>query len=134
MAYCESDLEDLIRIKNHKIIYDGYEYWWQSYKSGSWSLHCVKPFPDYKSALAYIRYWLHQYLQMLIDEEARNNRITCEVIDQVRIYDIVNSNKSTFNKVCEIYAIKPFLTQEEAGKMLGMSKMTISRTLKQLKK
>ena len=134
MAYCESDLEDLIRIKNHKIIYDGYEYWWHSYKSGSWSLHCVKPFSDYKSALHYIRYWLHQYLQMLIDEEAKHNRITCEVIDQVRIYDIVNSNKSTFDKVSEIYAIKPFLTQEEAGKMLRMSKMTISRTLRQLKK
>ena len=134
MAYSYSDLEDLSRIKNHKIIYDGYEYWWHSYKSGSWSLHFIKPFNDYKSALAYIRYWVYKYSLMLIDEDTEINRITNEVIDQVRIYDIVNSNKNTYNKICEIYTIKPNLTQEEAGKMLGMSKMTISRKLRQLKK
>lgn len=130
MQFNNREIDNLSRPHNHKIQFDGYNFWWHSYKKDKWELHCIKPFSNYKKALEYIKYWLQQYALMISNDNDAINKITDNVIDQVRIYDIVNSNKSTFEKICDIYAIKPFATQVELGEYLNISKMAICKQLK----
>jgi hypothetical protein len=130
MQFSNREIDNLSRPHNHKIQFDGYNFWWHSYKKDKWELHCIKPFSNYKKALEYIKYWLQRYALMISNDNDAIDKITDNVIDQVRIYDIVNSNKSTFDKICDIYAIKPFATQVELGEFLNISKMAISKQLK----
>ncbi|MEY2671385.1 MAG: hypothetical protein RLZZ577_1701 [Bacteroidota bacterium] len=130
MKFNNREIDNLSRPHNHKIQFDGYNFWWYSYKKDKWELHCIKPFSNYKKALEYIKYWLQRYALMISNDNDAIDKITDNVIDQVRIYDIVNSNKSTFDKICDIYAIKPFATQVELGEYLNISKMAISKQLK----
>ena len=134
MKFSNREIDNLSRPSNHKIEFDGYEFWWHSYKKDKWELHCIKPFSNYKKAIEYIKYWLQQYALMIFNDNDAINKITDNVIDKVRIYDIVNSNKSTFEKICDIYAIKPFATQVELGEYLNISKMAISKQLKKVRK
>lgn len=134
MQFSNREIDNLSRPNNHKIQFDGYNFWWHSYKKDKWELHCIKPFSNYKKALEYIKYWLQQYALMISNDNDAINKITDNVIDQVRIYDIINSNKSTFEKICDIYAIKPFATQVELGEYLNISKMAISKQLKKVRK
>ena len=134
MKFSNREIDILSRPSNHKIEFDGYEFWWHSYKKDKWELHCIKPFSNYKKAIEYIKYWLQQYALMIFNDNDAINKITDNVIDKVRIYDIVNSNKSTFEKICDIYAIKPFATQVELGEYLNISKMAISKQLKKVRK
>ena len=130
MKFSNREIDNLSRPSNHKIEFDGYDFWWHSYRKDKWELHCIKPFSNYKKAIEYIKYWLQQYALMISNDNDAIDKITDNVIDQVRIYDIVNSNKSTFEKICDIYAIKPFATQVELGEYLNISKMAISKQLK----
>ena len=134
MKFSNREIDNLSRPSNHKIEFDGYDFWWHSYKKDKWELHCIKPFSNYKKAIEYIKYWLQEYTLMISNDIDEINKITNNVIDQVRIYDIVNSNKSTFEKICDIYAIKPFATQFELGESLNISKMAISKQLKKVRK
>ncbi len=134
MKFSNREIDNLSRPSNHKIEFDGYDFWWHSYKKDKWELHCIKPFSNYKKAIEYIKYWLQEYTLMISNDIDEINKITNNVIDQVRIYDIVNSNKSTFEKICDIYAIKPFATQFELGEYLNISKMAISKQLKKVRK
>ncbi len=134
MKFSNREIDNLSRPSNHKIEFDGYDFWWHSYKKDKWELHCIKPFSNYKKAIEYIKYWLQEYTLMISNDIDEINKITNNVIDQVRIYDIVNSNKSTFEKICDIYAIKPFATQVELGDYLNISKMAISKQLKKVRK
>lgn len=130
MQFSNREIDNLCRAHNHTIEFDGYDYWWYSCKKDKWELHCIEPFSDYKKALAYIKYWVQQYELMVEKNNDVFEKIANKIIDQVRIYDIVKSNKSTFDKICEIYAIKPFATQVELGEYLNISKMAICKQLK----
>lgn len=133
MKFNNREIDNLSRPHNHKIEFDGYDFWWHSYKKDKWELHCIKPFSNYKKAIGYIKYWLQQYALMISKDNDTINKITNDVIDQVRIYDIVNSNMKTVDKIYEIYTIKPFASGVELGKYLNISKMAISKQLKKVR-
>jgi hypothetical protein len=133
MKFSNLEIENLSRARNHTIEFDGFDWWWYSCKKDKWELHCIRPFSDYKKALAYLKYWLVQYEKKVEDNNVQIERITDKIFDQVRIYDIVNSNKKTIDKIIDIYAIKPFATQVELSDYLNISKMAICKQLKKLK-
>jgi hypothetical protein len=134
MQYTFKELDALSKPYNHKIVYDGYEYWWHSFLNNGWRLHCVKSFSNHKKVIEHIQYWIHKYSLMVSIDNSELERITNEVIDQVRIYDIVNSGMKTIDKVNLIYTIKPFATQVEVSQLLNISKMAISKHLKKIRK
>jgi hypothetical protein len=133
MPYSIKEIEQLANPRNHDIKFDGYDYWWYSNINGKWSLHCIKPFKSHYKALYYIKYWLVKYSQEVANNESIFERITNNVINDVRIYDVVNSNVKTIEKVISILNIKPYLTQTEISEYLGISKMAISKHFKKLK-
>ncbi|BDB52022.1 hypothetical protein [Flavobacterium ammonificans] len=134
MKFSNKEIDNLSRTYNHKIEFDGYDFWWYSYKKDKWELHCIKPFKNYSKAIEYIKFWLNKYVLMISNDNESIDKITNDVIDQVRIYDIVNSNMKTIDKIFEIYTIKPFLSQIELGEYLNISKMAISKQLKKVRK
>lgn len=133
MQFSNREIDNLSRPYNHKILFDGYDFWWYSYKKDKWELHCIKPFKNYKKAIEYLKYWLQKYVLMISNYNESINKITNDVIDQVRIYDIANSNMKTIDKIYEIYTIKPFASQVELSEYLNISKMAISKQLKKVR-
>jgi hypothetical protein len=133
MPYNLKELEQLANANNHDIKFDGFEFHWFSRIDNKWSLHCIKPFETHLKALSYIRYWLVKYSQEIANNEAMFERITNNVINDVRIYDIAKSDLKTIEKVTAILDIKPYLNQTEISDYLGISKMAISKHLRKLK-
>lgn len=134
MPYTLREIEQLSNPRNHDIKYDGFDYWWYSCIDGKWSIHCIKPFKSHLKALHYIKYWLVKYSQEVANNDAMFERITNNVMNDVRIYDIVNNpNLKTIEKVIQILDIKPHLTQTEISEYLEISKMAISKHFKKLK-
>lgn len=134
MPYNLKELEQLANPNNHDIKFDGFDYHWHSRINGKWSLHCIKPFETHLKALSYIKYWLVKYSQEVANNEAMFERITNNVMNDVRIYDIVNNNElKTIEKVIAILDIKPYLNQTEISEYLGITKMSISKHFKKIK-
>ncbi|WGK94260.1 MULTISPECIES: HTH domain-containing protein [Flavobacterium] len=133
MPFSLKDLEQLSQYKNHTIKFDGYDYWWYSKIDNKWSLHCIKPFKSYQQGLEYIKYWLVKYAQEVINNEAIFERITDNVIKDVNIYEIANSNLKPLNKVIKILEIRPNLNQTEISEYLNITKMAVSKHFKKLK-
>ena len=133
MPFSIKEIEKIANPDNHKIVYDNYDYWWFSNKCNHWELHCVKPFKSYLIAIQHVKYWVPQYNEMLAKRELSFDRIINDIKNDVRIYDIKNSNIKTIDKVISILDIKPYLNQTEISEILGTSKMAISKHLKKLK-
>lgn len=135
MPYKLRELQQLVNPSNHKIRFDGYDYWWYSYVDGRWSLHCIKPFKSHFKALHYIRYWLVKYSQEMANNEVIFDNMIDNVMNDVRIYDIVNDTElKTIDKVVAILDIKPHLSQTEISEYLGCSRNAINKHFKKLAK
>jgi hypothetical protein len=135
MPYTLKEIEQLSNPRNHTIKYDGFEYHWFSYKNGRWSMHCIKPFETKLKALAYIKYWLAQYQNEIINSELFLGKITDSLADEIRIYDIVkNENSTTFEKVIEIHNINPRLNQTEISDYLNITKKAVNKHFLKLAK
>lgn len=121
------ELKQLSCLSNHKIVFDGYDFWWYSNIDGKWKIHCIKSFDTYKKALSYIMYWCERYSNLYIKKNKEVDRIVSDAIDQVRIYDIVNSKLKTKNKIEQIISIKPFISQVEIANYLSLTKPAINK-------
>jgi hypothetical protein len=133
MPYKPNEIEQLAKLKNHKITYDGYEYWWHSNLNGKWGIHCINAFKDHIQAIHYIRYWLAKYRSQVVKNDNDFTRIISNAINDVRIYEVVNSDISTLDKVIEIHTLKPYANQTEISEYLRISKMAVSKHFRKLK-
>lgn len=128
MPFTNSELKKLAIPANHKIKFDGYDYWWYSKIGRSWKLHCVKPFSDKRKALSYIKYWIYMYWNEDQKTEMVYSNMVNNAIDEVRIYDIANNDKlKTIDKVVAILDLKPYLTQTEISEYLNLSIKAINK-------
>lgn len=133
MRYTIEQYKNLSKIENHKIIYDGFDYWWHSIKDKEFTLHCVKPFKDYKQILSYRQYWLPIYYERSIGVDCLDVMLQ-ELFIDVKIKDIANNKDiKLVNKIKQILEINPSIKQKELVDLLEVTKMTISRYFKQLK-
>ena len=128
MPYKSSEIKKLAIPSNHKIKFDGYDYWWYSKIGRSWKLHCIMTFKDKRKALSYIKYWIYQYWNEDQKTEMVYSNMVNSAIDEVRIYDIVNDNRlKTIDKVIAILDLKPYLTQTEISEYLNLSIKAINK-------
>lgn len=130
--YTINELKILQQPLNHKIEFDGYDYWWYSNLNG-WRLHCIKPFDSHLKALYFIKYWLFKYSEMVANNDATFDKMINDVINQVEIHNIAKSDMKTLKKVELMLEINPRLTQVEISELLDKSKMAISKACKKLK-
>lgn len=133
MKFTTQQNRNLSKFENHKIVYDGYDYWWHSRKEDKFTLHCIIPFNNYKTLLINIKCWLPKYLKDSIDSDCIDSMLKDLFID-VKIKDIANNIKiDTNNKIKLILELKPDIKPKELSLLLNVTKMTISRKLKPYK-
>lgn len=132
MQYTKSELKKLSDIENHKIIYDGYEYWWYSVKDKEFTLHCIIPFNDYKTLLINIKVWIRKYHKLSIGIDCVDLMIQDLLLD-VKIKNIAKDNNiKTNNKIKQILVLKPNVKNKELCSLLSITKMAISKQLKSI--
>jgi hypothetical protein len=133
--FSNEEIKQLAKPNNHKIKFDGYDYWWYTKINGKWDVHCIEPFKTHLKAIKAIKYWLVQYAKMDAENEMTFEKMVNNVMDEVRIYDIANNtNLKTIDKVVAILNINPYLNQVELAEYLNVTKMGICKQLKKLKK
>lgn len=131
MQFTVSELKKLSDIENHKIIYDGYNYWWHSVKDKEFTLHCIKPFNDYKVTLSHIKYWVHKYYKDSIIKENYLDKMLNELMVEVKIKNICKDKTlKSKAKIKQVLFIKPNITPIELAKLLAVTTMAISKQLK----
>ena len=48
--WSDEDLKSLTKVKNHKFVFDGYEYTWYRKLKDDWEIHFIRNFTDRKKA------------------------------------------------------------------------------------
>lgn len=131
MQFKISELKKLSDIESHKIIYDGYDYWWYSVKDKEFTLHCIKPFTDYKIALSHIKYWVYKYYKDSILKENYLDKMLNDLIIDVKVKNICKDKTlKSKAKIKQVLSIKPNVTPIELSKLLEVTTMAISKQLK----
>ncbi len=133
MPFSKEHIEQLAKLINHKITFDGFDYWWYSRLDGKWGIQSINSFKDYKKAYHYIYYWLGKYRRKAAKNDSDFDILIENVKNEIEIYDVVKKDIPTLDKVIEIHSIKPNANQTEIADYLGKSKMAISKHFKKLK-
>ena len=133
MKYNSEECSYLYKIENHKIVYDGYNFWWYSKKNKDedFTIHCIKPFKEYKTILSYIYFWMPKYYKTSIIENKVDLMIN-ELLNDIKIKDIANSNIKTNEKIKLILELNPNIKVKDLCNLLNISKMAISKHLKKI--
>ena len=50
-SWSTEDLKSLTNVKNHKFVFDGYEYTWHRKLKDDWEIHFIRNFTDKKKHL-----------------------------------------------------------------------------------
>lgn len=134
MNYTLDEYRHLCYEDNHKIVFDGYDYWWHSKKDKEFTLHCIQPFSDYKKAVLSIKFWLPKYKRLAINPIDCIDTMIKQLKVEDKIYEIANNKDfSLTKKVGLIIAINPNILQKELVVLLDVTRMTISRQIKLFK-
>lgn len=134
MQFNISELKKLSDIENHKIIYDGYDFWWYSNKDKEFTLHCIKSFDNPMEAKAHIIYWQLKYIQELNKKENYLDKMLNDLMIDVKIKNICKDKTlKSKAKIKQVLYIKPNTTPIELSKLLEVTTMAISKQLKSIK-
>tara|TARA_R110000765_G_C18724554_1_gene584714 strand:+ start:121 stop:561 length:441 start_codon:yes stop_codon:yes gene_type:complete len=138
-SWTNEDLKKLIQIKNHKIIFDGFEYVWQSKLLNEWEVHYINNFETKNKAFEFLKYNISEW-----DNEL-NNRIKTqrklkykdlenELNIQEKIKRIADSNIKTFEKIKQIKSITFEITNNELCILLNLNRNQVYKHLKNIEK
>ena len=69
------ELESLTKIKNHRIMFDGYEYYWVRKLNEKWERHFILNFKTKEKAFSYLKYNIGKWSKELLKlkNELENN-------------------------------------------------------------
>ena len=130
-SWSDQDLKALCDPKNHKIVYDGYDYWWHHKIQGNkWELHSVKGYANWKTHYSHIKYWLYKYAQELSNRRLEeSNDILNDMMLHDRLLVIAKGNMKTKRKIQEILSISPEAEVTYIAALLNVSRQAIHRHL-----
>ena len=64
-SWSTEDLQTLTQVDNHKIMFDGYEYYWIRKLKDDWERHFILNFEDSKKAFHYLKFTIGMWQQEL---------------------------------------------------------------------
>ena len=105
------DLKSLTQIENHKILFDGYEYYWMRKLKDDWERHFILNFKDKNKAISYLKYSIVKWDKYLYDKTTKERRASSykEIIKTLNIqektYKIIKSSLPTIEKINHIRLI-----------------------------
>ena len=133
------ELESLTKIKNHRIMFDGYEYYWVRKLNEKWERHFIINFKTKEKAFSYLKYNIGKWRKELLKlkNELENNASYKDlerILDvQVKIYKIVNSGMPTIERINHIRLVNEDITVSELSNLLDVKSSIIYRHLRTLK-
>ena len=132
------ELESLIQINNHRIMYDGYEYFWVRMLKDKWERHFILNFSDKRKAFSYLKYNIGKWNRELLKRKNITDRITSykelETIlrTQEQTHKILNSEMPTIEKINHLRLVNNEVSATELSNMLDVSSSMIYRHIRNL--
>lgn len=133
------ELESLTKIKNHRIMFDGYEYYWVRKLNEKWERHFILNFKTKEKAFSYLKYnigkWRKELLKLKNKLENNASYKDLErILDvQVKTHKIVNSGMPTIERINHIRLVNEGITASELSNLLDVKSSIIYRHLRTLK-
>mgnify|MGYP006097625071 FL=1 len=133
------ELESLTKIKNHKIMFDGCEYYWKRKLNEKWERHFILNFKTKEKAFSYLKYnigkWRKELLKLKNKLENNASYKDLErILDvQVKTHKIVNSGMPTIERINHIRLVNEGITASELSNLLDVKSSIIYRHLRTLK-
>ena len=132
------ELESLIQINNHRIMFDGYEYFWVRKLKDKWERHYILNFSNKRKAFSYLKYNIGKWNRELLKRKNITDRITSykELEDilrtQEQTHKILNSEMPTIEKITHLRLVNKGVSAIELSKMLNVSSSIIYRHIRNL--
>ena len=133
------ELESLTKIKNHRIMFDGYEYYWVRKLNEKWERHFILNFKTKEKAFSYLKYNISKWRKELLKlkNELENNASYKDlerILDvQVKTHKIVNSGMPTIERINHIRLVNEDITVSELSNLLDVKSSIIYRHFRTLK-
>ena len=139
-SWSTEDLQMLTQVDNHKIMYDGYEYYWLRKLEDDWERHFILNFTNKNKAFHYLKYNIDKWQKEL------NVRLEKTVIadsykqlermldTQEKTIKMANSSLPTIEKINHIRLIKEDILAVELSSLLKVKKSIIYRHIRTLKR
>ena len=138
-SWSTEDLQTLTQVDNHKIMYDGYEYYWIRKLKDDWERHFILNFEDSKKAFYFLKYNIGMWQQELnkrleITVRAESYKELERMLDiQEKTTKTANSVLPTIEKINHIKFINEGVSAEELSGLLNVKKSIIYRHIRALK-
>ena len=132
------ELESLIQINNHRIMFDGYEYFWVRMLEDKWERHFILNLSNKRKAFSYLKYNIGKWNKELLKRKKITDRITSykelETIlhTQEQTHKILNSEMPTIEKINHLRLVNNEVSATELSKMLEVSSSMIYRHIRNL--
>ena len=138
-SWSTEDLKTLTQVDNHKIMFDGYEYYWIRKLKDDWERHFILNFEDSKKAFHYLKFTIGMWQQELnkrleITVRAKSYKeLERMLYVQEKTTKTVNSVLPTIEKINHIKLINEGISAEELSSLLKVKKSIIYRHIRTLK-
>jgi hypothetical protein len=136
-SWNDEQLDKLCDPRNHRIKYDGLEYWWEhKLVSNNWDLHYIEGFDDYKVPYYWLKFWLSLWQKELAERKINSSKA---YLKEMKSYlkatseaiDIANKpGMKTKTKIKAIRELLPNETVTAIADMLKISKQALHKHLK----
>ena len=135
-SWSNEELELLCKPENHKITFNGFEFWWYHKIHGNkWELHYIEGFEDWKKPYSWIQTWLYKWSKELTDRKVKaassyfiKMKKNLEATKQV--IDISNNKKlKTKQKIKMIQKLLPNESITYIANVLKISRQAVHRHL-----
>ena len=139
-SWSTEDLQMLTQVDNHKIMYDGYEYYWLRKLKDDWERHFVLNFADPKKAFHYLKYNIDKWQKELnnrleITVRAKSYKELERMLEvQEKTTKTANSVLPTIEKINHIKLIKENISAAELSSLLNVKKSIVYRHIRTLKR
>ena len=139
-SWSTEHLKMLTQVDSHKIMYDGYEYYWLRKLEDNWERHFILNFTNKKKAFHYLMYNIKEWkkeLNVRLEKTvvAESYKQLIKMLDtQEKITKTVNSVLPTIEKINHIKLIKENISAVELSSLLKVKKSIIYRHIRTLKR
>jgi hypothetical protein len=135
-SWSNKDLEALCIPENHKITFDGFEYWWLHKIHGNkWELHYTEGFDNWKKPYSWLNEWLYKWSQELTIRKIGASSIYLnkmkESLESTKQVIEISNNKrlKTKDKIKMIQELLPEESITFIANVLNISRQAIHRHL-----
>ena len=138
-SWSNEDLKSLTKVKNHKFIFNGYEYTWYRKLKDDWEIHFIRNFTYRKKAFSYLKFnisnWRKEFNNRLKNiDNADNYKYIERMLDiQEKTYNMAHSNLPTIEKINHIRLINKDVSVDKLSSILKLNKSIIYRHIRTLK-